>query len=52
MCNVPQNFYDNGDCCLASIIDHFCHNLDMEDIKGDCQCHEDNTRHPGLEGKV
>ena len=53
MCNVPQNFYDNGDCCLTSIIDHYCHKVEeREDINGDCVCHEDSTRHPGLEGKV
>jgi hypothetical protein len=51
MCNVPQNFYDNGDCCLASIVEHYCHNEEVEDINGDCVCHEDNTIHPGLEGK-
>ena len=51
MCNVPQNLYDNGDCCLASIVEHYCHNKELEDIQGDCICHEDGTRHPGLEGK-
>ena len=51
MCNVPANLYDNGDCCLASIVEHYCHNTEMKDISGDCVCHEDNTRHPGLEGK-
>jgi len=49
MCNVAQNMYDNGDCCLASIIEHYCHNEEVEDIAGDCVCHEDNTIHPGLE---
>ena len=52
MCNVPANLYDNGDCCLASIVEHYCHNTEVKDISGDCVCHEDNTRHPGLEGKV
>ena len=51
MCNVPQNFYDNGDCCLPTIIEHVCDRDDRDDIGGSCICHEDQSLHPGLEGK-
>ena len=52
MCNVAQNLFDNGDCCLVTIEEHYCHNEEVEDIIGDCVCHEDNIQHPGFEGKA
>ena len=40
--NNADCVYDMGDCCLTPIKDQGC---------TDCMCHEDNTRHVGLNSK-
>ena len=40
--NNAECGYDMGDCCLEPINDHKC---------TDCICHEDNTRHVGINSK-
>ena len=40
--NNAECGYDMGDCCLEPINDHDC---------TDCICHEDNTRHVGINSK-